>query len=288
MLLEYDMFGKIDKINQAIERLRTFEPDEGYYLAFSGGKDSLCIYNLAKEAGVKFSAFYNHTTVDPPELVYFIRKYFPDVYINYPKESMWELIVRHKIPPTRRVRYCCSDLKENRTINTRVTITGVRWAESIKRKKQRGLVELKTFTKERIIFNNDNVETRRMFETCYAKGKHNINPIIDWKNDDVWEYIKLRNIPYCHLYDCGFKRLGCIGCPLSGSKQMKWEFQRYPKYKQAYIRAFDRMLKARKDNGLQSCWKDGKEVMSWWIGDKKMISKNQLNLFEINESENWI
>lgn len=54
------------KIETSIKRLRSFEPPEGYFLAFSGGKDSQCIYHLAKMAGVKFDAHYNVTSVDPP------------------------------------------------------------------------------------------------------------------------------------------------------------------------------------------------------------------------------
>lgn len=41
MLVENTLWGKRDKVKIAIERLRQFEPEEGYYLAFSGGKDSI-------------------------------------------------------------------------------------------------------------------------------------------------------------------------------------------------------------------------------------------------------
>lgn len=41
------------KIKKSIQRLKTFEPEDGYYLAFSGGKDSQCIYHLAKMGGGK-------------------------------------------------------------------------------------------------------------------------------------------------------------------------------------------------------------------------------------------
>ena len=71
--MEATLFGVYDKVETAIQRLRVFEPPEGYYLAFSGGKDSQCIYHLCKEADVRFDAHYSLTTVDPPEAVYFIR-----------------------------------------------------------------------------------------------------------------------------------------------------------------------------------------------------------------------
>ena len=273
MLLEHTLFGVVDKVAMAVERIKTFEPEGGYHLAFSGGKDSVCVYYLAKEAGVRFQARYNHTTVDPPELVYFIREQFPDVQTVYPKESMWELIVRHKIPPTRRIRYCCADLKERRTGEETVSLTGVRWAESHKRRTGRGLLELNVYQKNRIVMLNDNEENRRMFETCSVKGRHVVNPIVDWADAEVWEYIKTRNLPYCKLYDCGFKRLGCISCPLSGGRHMRWELERYPKYRQAYLRAFDRMLAVRRSAGLHPCWRDSAEVMAWWLGEKTMRPK---------------
>lgn len=105
MLLEQTLFGVRDKVEIAKDRLRAFEPEEGYYLAFSGGKDSQCIYHIAKEAGVKFDAHYNLTTVDPPELVHFIKKNYPDVHIDKPEKTMWQLIEKKGLP-TRMKRWC--------------------------------------------------------------------------------------------------------------------------------------------------------------------------------------
>ena len=73
-----------DIVQTAINRIREHEPEEGYYLAFSGGKDSICCYHLAKMAGVKFTAYYNMTTIDPPQVTRFIRENYPDVEWNKP------------------------------------------------------------------------------------------------------------------------------------------------------------------------------------------------------------
>ena len=106
------------KLDIAIDRLKSFEPEDGYFVAFSGGKDSQCIYHLAQMAGVKFDAHYHVTSVDPPELIYFIRDHYPDVFFDVPHDkngkhvSMWSLICDAKIPPTRTMRYCCAYLKE--------------------------------------------------------------------------------------------------------------------------------------------------------------------------------
>jgi len=268
-LQEYTLFGMTEKVRKAIDRIKAFEPPDGYYLAFSGGKDSLCIIHLAKEAGVKFEAHFHLTSVDPPEVISFVRKHYPDVIIDQPPESMWRLIERKKIPPTRRIRYCCSVYKERGGMG-RTVITGVRWAESARRKNNRALLELNAYSKNVIILHNDNDEARRMIETCQLKGKHILNPIIDFTNDEVWEYLKGNHIPYCCLYDEGFSRIGCIGCPMSGKNGMLREFTRWPKYYNAYLRAFDRMLAARHLSGLKcDMWPDAQAVMDWWIYGRK-------------------
>lgn len=268
MLIETTLFGVNDKVKTAIHRLQTFQPKDGYYLAFSGGKDSQTIYHLAKMAGVKFDAHYNHTTVDPPELVYFIRENYPDVIPEYPDETMWQLIIRKKFPMTRQIRYCCEVLKEGGG-RLRTVVTGVRWAESVRRKKTRGLMEVNaTRAKNKIILNSDNDEAREWFESCGTQHKHILNPIIDWTTEDVWEFLHGIDVPYCSLYDSGYTRLGCIGCPMGGTKGMLKDFERYPKYRAAYVRAFDKMLIRRAEYGLtnRQSWATGEDVMNWWIG----------------------
>lgn len=266
----------LNKVELAIRRLKAFEPPDGYYVAFSGGKDSQCVYHLCKMAGVKFDAHYARTSVDPPELIYFLREHYPDVeeiclhYDDgkpehyYPDGrskpmTMWSLIADHTIPPTRKVRYCCASLKEPGGAG-RVVVTGVRWAESANRAKTHGAVNIQkkpkatvrkaiemgaNFTLNKhneVIMNDDNDANRKMVESCYRTQKTMVNPIVDWTDDDVWEFLNSNHIPHCSLYDEGFTRLGCIGCPLAGAKNMERDFERWPKYKENYIRAFQRMI----------------------------------------------
>lgn len=286
----------VDKVQIAINRYKAFEPPEGYFLAFSGGKDSICIKALADMAGVKYDAHYSVTSVDPPELVAFIRDKYPDVSRDIPHDkdgkpiTMWNLIPKKKMPPTRLARYCCSVLKESAG-KGRITVTGVRWAESARRKENQGVVLFKDGAKDfennsnfqstakgGVVLNDDNDENRRTVEHCYRTRKTLLNPIVDWTDEDVWEFIETYKIPYCELYDKGYTRLGCIGCPMSTAAAA--ELERYPKYKRQYIRAFDKMLKDFKNPPEN--WTDGEAVMDWWLG-KKPKSKElegQINIFE--------
>lgn len=269
--------GRItDKVQMAIDRLKAFEPSEGYYVAFSGGKDSQCVYHLCKLGGVKFDAHYAITSVDPPELVQFIKHNYPEVKMEaqhysdgkpehyYPDGrpkpiTMWSLIADHTLPPTRKVRYCCAHLKEPGG-EGRIVVTGVRWAESANRKNTHGVVGFRGKPKGTakmaeemgadyklnkhgdVIMNDDNDTNRRMVEQCYRTRKTMVNPIVDWTDEDVWDFLNGLGVEHCCLYDEGFTRLGCIGCPLSGSAHMLRDFDRWPKYKDAYIRAFQRMI----------------------------------------------
>ena len=120
-----------------------------------------------------------------------------------------------------------------------------------------------------MILNNDNEETRQLVEHCYMQAKTTINPIIDWTDAEVWEFIHEYNVPYCELYDQGFKRLGCIGCPMGGSNGMTKEFERYPKYKNLYLKAFERMVEENRKNGIEMKWETADDVMSWWLQETK-------------------
>ena len=144
MIHQLDINGR-DKVDKAIMRLQAYCPPEGYYLAFSGGKDSCVIKALADMAGVKYDAHYSVASVDPPELVRFIKDEHPDVIFDYPRDrdgnviTMWNLIPKKSMPPTRIVRYCCAHLKEHGG-GGRLKVTGVRWDESVRRKKSHGEV----------------------------------------------------------------------------------------------------------------------------------------------------
>lgn len=235
----------IDKVAVALDMLKIYEPEEGYYVAYSGGKDSTVILDLVRRSGVKYDAHYNITTVDPPELVQFIRQQ-PDVICEPPEKSMRALIIETGMPPTRLIRYCCRYLKERGGAGRR-TITGVRAAESVNRSK------------------------RRQVERCLKNGnKLFVHLIFHWSTDDVWEYVESRGLPYCSLYDEGKKRLGCMCCPKAGRESMLADAARWPYIKKMYISAFDEMLKRREKTGKTAhTWQTGEEVFDWWTSERK-------------------
>ena len=151
-------------------------------------------------------------------------------------------------------------------------LPGCAGQESAKRAANRGILEIPRKDKEKkIILNNDNDESRRWFESCALKAKRICNPIVDWSDDDVWDYIQSEHITVNPLYQNGFTRVGCIGCPMAGKKGRQFEFSRYPKFKDMYIRAFERMLEERIRRGrMQGSWRigtTGRDIYHWWMED---------------------
>lgn len=132
---------------------------------------------------------------------------------------------------------------------------------------------------------NDNADSRRVVESCYKRHKTLVNPIVEWTDSDVWEFIKSEKIPYCELYDEDWKRLGCIGCPMANRRGREREFARWPKYKAAYLSAFDRMLQERVRRGkLDGTWRMGttaEDVFNWWLEYK--VIPGQINMFDEEE-----
>lgn len=254
------------KLEHSVELLRkaerlalAYDDVYGYYLAFSGGKDSQCLYHVAKLAGVRFKAHMNLTSIDPPEVIRFVKREYPDVELVKPKKSIFQAAVDNQILPTMRVRWCCAEYKETAGAG-KVTLIGIRRAESARRAKRNeveidsrkfsgdleGLEEYrKTRNREKrgrkpkgnrevTIVNADG---ERVLGCIRGKESLLISPIIDWTDEEVWEFLGALGVKHCSLYDEGWHRIGCIGCPMSSHKQKMIENKRYPHVKRNWIKA---------------------------------------------------
>lgn len=292
----------MDKEQKAIERIKMASAMSLHHYGkplvctYSGGKDSDVMLELFKRSGIPFEVHNSHTTADAPQTVRHIRKVFGELEmkgipceIEMPTHkgeptSMWKLIPQKLMPPTRIARYCCSVLKETGCAN-RYIATGVRWDESVARS-ARGEFEKYGKTKKEsekfdtVMLMNDNTESRRMTELCMQKHKMIVNPIIDWTHSDIWNFIRSEHIEVCELYQCGYTRVGCIGCPLAANRNRWRHFAEFPAYKRLYLHAFGRMLTALKDRGKNPRWKNANEVFAWWMEDDNIPGQMSLEDME--------
>lgn len=254
-------------VDITIERLKFFEPltkGEGFFFADSYGKDSCVARRLLQMAGSKYDGHYSRSGIDPPELVLFGRENHPEVMIEKPEMSVWQGIAI-KGMPRRQSRWCCELIKEKRG-SGRIVVTGIRWAESSRRK------------------------SRRMFEVCQSDStKYFLNPLIDWTEKDVWNFIHTENIPYCSLYDemywnprkkktvRRFKRLGCVLCPMESAEQTQFELKRFPKFAGAWQRACYRYYEYKKltKPEVVEQWNTKEDMWRWWLSRKSEPKVNE-------------
>lgn len=220
------------KIDYSINLIRKAEPlaleydSGGYRLAFSGGKDSMVLYAMAKEAGVKFHGEMQLTSIDPPQVMRFVREQYPDIHLNRPDINFYELIKKKKALPLRQMRFCCAYLKESHNCG-QSTLIGIRREESVQRAK-RNEIEI---SGHKFSGSLDQFNRQKECEVGCSMGKENllIAPIINWTTLEVWDYIHEKNLPYCELYDCGYTRIGCPFCPMANYKMKIKDLQRFPK-----------------------------------------------------------
>jgi phosphoadenosine phosphosulfate reductase len=228
-----------DLIKTSIDLIQAYEPPEGYYVAFSGGKDSVVTLDLVKKSGVKYTVHHNLTGIDPPELVRFIRQNFPDMVYELPKVSFAKGIIQNGLP-NRFNRWCCRTLKE-RGGKKRVRITGIRAGESLSRK-------------------------ARNCQEVARDGGHFVHPIFRWSTADVWQYVHDNNLPYCCLYDEGFERIGCAMCPFGGNKRYR-DMIRWPKIAAIWYRGAVRYWE--KQTPAMAKFATADDYWGWWLSGRR-------------------
>lgn len=210
------------KVERAIKLIKSAgkiakEHDQPLEIAYSGGKDSDVILELAKMSGVNYRAIYKNTTIDPPGTIKHALERGAEMI--RPKENFGQIIRRTGFP-SRRLRICCSILKEYKVMD--YAVIGVRREESSKRAERYKEPEIcRVYNKEE--------KVRQYF------------PILDWTLKDVTEFIQERNIKCAPVYydKAGNfqpeRRLGCICCPLKSQRQRIEDFKKYPNMVKLYL-----------------------------------------------------
>ena len=268
--LRKKMLHSVELLQKAEKIALSYDAEQGYYLAFSGGKDSQALYHIAQLAGVKYQGHMNLTSVDPPEVIRFVKQNYPEVELIKPKKSIFQIAIERQILPTMRVRWCCEEYKEMAGAG-KVTLIGIRKAESARRAKRNeveissrkfsgdldGLDEYRQEQKAKRArrkskeqgVNITNADEEKTLGCIHGKESLLISPIIHWTEQDVWEFLNdVVKVPHCLLYDEGWHRIGCIGCPMSSFKQKTLENERYPHVKRGWLRA---IKKIRDGGGIQ-------------------------------------
>lgn len=258
-----------EKTEKSIQLIKQYEQEaiktnREYTVCFSGGKDSQVLLDLFKRSGVKYHAIYNVTTNDPPENVYFIKKHYPDVEFLHPKLTYLELIEKNRMLPTINKRFCCAKLKEYS--GQGFVATGVRKEESSKRAEY---AAIETDKRQPYIIGGCGLKKFK---------KVHFRPILEWTEQDIWEYIEDRNIPTNPCYESS-GRVGCIFCQFKTKKEMIYNSKQYPRYFRLLMRTIQRII----DNGYMRDFSPvtAEQVWEWWISNEtaaKFFTQTKLDL----------
>lgn len=299
--LRKKMLNSVELLQKAEKIALNYDAEQGYFLAFSGGKDSQALYHIAQLAGVRFQGHMNLTSVDPPEVIRFVKKNYPEVELRKPGKSIFQHAVEKQILPTMRVRWCCAEYKETAGAG-KVTLIGIRKAESSRRAKRNeveinnrkfsgdldGLEEYRQEQKAKRMkrkskadgVNITNADEEQTLGCIHGKESLLISPIIYWTEQDVWEFLNdVVKVPHCSLYDEGWHRIGCIGCPMSSHKQKMIENERYPHVKRGWIKA----IKVIRNGGVFK-----KEYIWWNIRKDWMPLRNVRGLLRMQAATSSI
>ena len=265
----------IELIQKAEKLALVMQPDMGFHVGFSGGKDSQAVLELVKMAGVKYRAVYNVTTNDPADNVRFIRHHYPDVEFSIPEKSYFQLIAKKGVP-TMFNRWCCALFKETAGIGY-VVLTGVRKEESRKRAAYEEVGKWSRAKGKKESIDLDKMEANE-FRCVGGKDKFMVYPILEWTEKDVWDFIAMRGLPVNPCYK-SHKRVGCVFCPFAKSKEIRAYCETHPRHKVSVIHAIERYMEKAREKGKLPTAED---YFEWWISHVSMgeyiEKKRQLKL----------
>lgn len=276
----------VNLIRKAEKMALRLDPDEGFYNTFSGGKDSQCLFHLMKMAGVRFDTHMSLTSVDPAEVIRFVKREYPCVRLTPPRMSIYDRCANHaRCLPTRLRRWCCAYFKETGGVG-KVTVTGIRHEESLRRRSRQeisGDVGRQRLSED---FDQFSEHAEQTVACVGGKDKIILSPILQWTFRDVWTFLNdVLHVPHCALYDQGYTRIGCLCCPMASYKQKVKDITRYPHVKRGWIRAIQSLI----DQGYIKSFKSAEEGFEWYISgksvedflaDKNVNQKYKLKLFD--------
>ena len=204
------------------------------------------------------------TSVDPPEVIRFVKTQYPDVELAKPRMSIYEMAKKKQILPTMRLRWCCEEFKETSGAG-KVTLVGIRKEESARRAKREEVSTSIKGKRNEETFDQWSEHEEQMVACVKGKDKILVSPIIHWTERDVWEFLNANGIPHCELYDQGYRRIGCICCPMSNIRQKIKEIKRWPNVKRSWAKVIQWLI----DNGyIDHNFSDAETGFRWWISGK--------------------
>ena len=236
------------KVDQAVRLIQSAGKD-GHVVevAYSGGKDSDVVLELARMAGIKYRAIYKNTTIDPPGTIKHALENGAEMV--RPKETFFQFMSRVGFP-NRFQRSCCSVLKEYKVLDR--SIMGIRKAESSDRNRRY----------------EEPTECRVYGRGKKKEGVEAFYPILDWTDEDVVEFIEARGIMVHPLYyrEDGTidpkRRLGCMCCPMMYYRKRRDFFKTMPGMVKGYLRAAQRFIDTHPAN---KTWKKYGDVYEWFV-----------------------
>lgn len=194
-----------------------------FYVAFSGGKDSVVALDLVQRAlpHNKFKVLFGDTGMEFPDtykIVEEIEQHCKDAKIEFLRaKSDFDPKVtwREFGPPAQTMRWCCSVHKTapqiillreytNNPHFRGMAFTGIRGDESASRSEYEG------------ISHGEKV-----------RGQYSCHPILEWNSAELFSYIYERQLLINDAYKKGNSRAGCLVCPLATSKNMYFKEQAY-------------------------------------------------------------
>lgn len=293
---QLDIFGGSDlqfAEDSAIKLLQEFEtvalarcPEHGYIVGYSGGKDSDCLVDLFIKSGVKFKLIHNHTTLDIPETVYYVRRKFKEwtaqgieCEIYKPEKSFWQICEEKAMLPFRKCRFCCAELKEKQPYKGAVYSFGVRKSESVNRANRRDSLETRNRKDFSDIqrFHFDKSEEVRQMETCYTNNYFVVNPMAYWTTEVRDKYMAKYNIEVNPVYEkYGLKRCGCVMCPMASDKERRKEAELFPKYARNFRLLCERIISKRQSS---------ETLTQFRSGGQKNITRHTLDIETQNFNE---